>query len=199
MSPLVRPARPTDAEAMGRVTVSSYLAAHRGQVPEPVWLARREHWTPEVSARAWAAALAEIAPDTDPTACVYLVVEPSAGAAGAAVESGGEVVGVAMGQRADAAPWPRTGEVSALYVLPGHQGRGLGRLLVWAVAAHLRERGLPALTIAVLAANTPARRFYQALGGREVAAEVTEEAGHRLPQVVYGWPDTAHLAPGSNP
>jgi ribosomal protein S18 acetylase RimI-like enzyme len=114
------------------------------------------------SARAWAAALAEIAADTDPTVCVYLVVEPSAGAAATAVEPGGEVVGVAMGQRAEASPWPRTGEVSALYVLPGHQGRGLGRLLVWAVAAHLRERGLPALTIAVLAANTPARRFYQA-------------------------------------
>jgi ribosomal protein S18 acetylase RimI-like enzyme len=106
---------------------------------------------------------------------------------------------VAMGQRAEASPWPRTGEVSALYVLPGHQGRGLGRLLVCVVAAHLRERGLPALTIAVLAANTPACRFYQALRGREVAAEVTEEAGHRLPQVVYGWPDTAHFAPGSSP
>ncbi|HTF55476.1 MAG TPA: GNAT family N-acetyltransferase [Pseudonocardia sp.] len=186
MSPLVRLARPVDAEAMGRVTVSSYLAAHRGQVPEPVWLARREHWTPEVSARAWADALAEIAADTDPTACVYLAVEPC-----------GEVVGVAMGQPAEASPLPHTGEVSALYVLPGHQGRGLGRRLVSAVATHLRERGLPALTIAVLAANTPARRFYQALGGREVAAEVTEEAGHQLPQVVYGWPDTAHLISGS--
>jgi ribosomal protein S18 acetylase RimI-like enzyme len=185
---------------MGRVTVSSYLAAHRGQLPEPVWLARREQWTPEVSARAWAAALAEIAADTDATACVYLAVEPPAGdalagdaPAGDAVEPGGEIVGVAMGQRAEAAPWPRTGEVSALYVLPGHQGRGLGRCLVSAVAAHLRERGMSALTIAVLAANTPARRFYQALGGREVATEMTEEAGHQLPQVVYGWPDTTHL------
>jgi len=180
---------------MGRVTVSSYLAAHRGQVPEAVWLARREQWTPEVSARAWAAALAEIAADPEPTACVYLAVEPWAGVDrdGDGVEPGGEVVGVAMGQRAEMSPWPCTGQVSALYVLPGHQGGGLGRCLVSAVAAHLHERGLSALTIAVLAANTPARRFYQALGGREVATEVTEEAGHQLPQVVYGWPDIAHL------
>ena len=57
---------------MGRVTVSSYLAAHRGQVPEAVWLARREQWTPEVSARAWAAALAGLADGTDPITCIYL-------------------------------------------------------------------------------------------------------------------------------
>ena len=193
-SAFARPARAADAEAMGRVTVASFLAAHRGQLPEPVWLARREHWTPEVSARAWAAALAELADSTDRTGCVYVAVEPP-DPVPAAVD--GQVVGVAMGQRAESAPWPRTGEVSALYVLPGHQGRGVGRRLVAAVAAHLREQGLPALTIAVLAANTPARRFYRALGGVEVAAEVTEEAGHELPQVVYGWPDTAQFGQGS--
>ena len=85
----------------------------------------------------------------------------------------------------------------SVYVAPGHQGRGVGRRLVAAVAAHLREQGLPALIIAVLAANTPARRFYRTLGGVEVAAEVTEEAGHELPQVVYGWPDTAQFGQGS--
>ena len=122
----MRPARVADAEAMGRVTVASFLAAHRGQLP-------------------------------------------------------------------DAPPWPRTGEVSALYVLPEHQGRGVGRRLVAAVAAHLRKHGLPALTIAVLAANAPARGFYRALGGLEVATGVTEEDGHQLPEVVYGWPDTAGL------
>jgi len=173
---------------MGRMTVASFLAAHRGQLPEPVWLSRREQWTPEVSARAWAAALAEIADGTDLTACVYVAAARVAGV----VDE--QVVGVAMGQRAEAAPWPRTGEVSALYVLPGQHGRGVGRRLLAEVAAHLREQGLLALTIAVLAANAPARGFYRALGGVEVATEVTEEAGHELPQVVYGWPDTAHLA-----
>jgi ribosomal protein S18 acetylase RimI-like enzyme len=181
-STLVRPARVADAEAMGRVTVASFLAAHRGQLPEALWLSRREHWTPEVSARAWAAALAGLADGTDPITCIYL-----------ATGGAGQVVGVAMGQRAEAPPWPRTGEVSALYVLPEHQGRGVGRRLVAAVAAHLREHGLPALTVAVLAANAPGRGFYRALGGVEVATEVSEEDGHELPEVVYGWPDTAGL------
>jgi hypothetical protein len=55
----VRAAVVEDAPAMGRVMVASFLSAHRGQMPDAAWQKRVDEWTPEVSARGWARAIAE--------------------------------------------------------------------------------------------------------------------------------------------
>jgi hypothetical protein len=57
------------------------------------------------------------------------------------------------------------------------------------VAAHLGAHGMPGLLVRVLAANTPARLFYEALGGVLVLEEEITEDGVVLAQVAYGWPD----------
>jgi len=82
----------------------------------------------------------------------------------------------------------------ARYVRASHQGHGLGRRLVQAVAAQLASLGMSALQIGCLAANVPARRFYESLGGRLVDERLFDEAGVMLPEVVYGWADIGALA-----
>ena len=187
MSVIIRPARVDDAPAMAHMGVETFLSAHRGQMPEAVWLKRRDEWTEEMSARNWARTLREIADDTNPRECVYVAID----------EASDEVVGIAMGQpAADPAP-ANTGEVNVLYVRESHQGRGLGRRLVQAVAGHLRQLGMPALEIAVLTANTPARGFYEALGGQLVREAEFEDYGYLLPEVVYRWADTKALVAAS--
>ncbi len=57
----VRQAVVDDAPAMGRLMVASFLAAHRGQMPEAAFQKRLKEWKPEVSARGWADALAQLA------------------------------------------------------------------------------------------------------------------------------------------
>jgi len=52
---------------------------------------------------------------------------------------------------------------------------------------------MPALIIGCLAANAPARRFYEALGGRVIAEREFDQDGVMLPEVVYGWIDTLAL------
>lgn len=47
------------------------------------------------------------------------------------------------------------------------------------------------MLLSVLAANAPARRFYQALGGEVVGQQPIEIAGVTLAEVAYGWPDVA--------
>jgi ribosomal protein S18 acetylase RimI-like enzyme len=176
---IVREARLADAAAMGRVTVDTFLAAHRGQIPEAVWERRRKDWTHDVSARAWERALRQIADGTSPQECVYVAESET-----------GEIIGVAMaGVDADLA----TAEVYSLYVHPRHQSQGVGRRLLAAVAAHVARHGITRMTIAVLEANAPARRFYEALGGQVVGERPLEEAGFRLPEVVYVWPDVRTL------
>ena len=80
-------------------------------------------------------------------------------------------------------------EVSAVNLTPDYQGQGLGRSLVEKVAAHQARLGRNALIICTLTTNTPARRFYEALGGRAIGTNETEDYGFVEPQVVYGWKD----------
>jgi hypothetical protein len=64
---------------------------------------------------------------------------------------------------------------------------------VQAVAAHLAEEGMTSLRIGCLAAGAPARRFYEALGGRVVGEREFDEDGVMLLLVVSGWDDTRAL------
>jgi ribosomal protein S18 acetylase RimI-like enzyme len=53
-------------------------------------------------------------------------------------------------------------------LLPGLQGRGLGRRLIDALRAELAERGVPAVHLGLDPANTGARAFYERLGFHEL-------------------------------
>jgi ribosomal protein S18 acetylase RimI-like enzyme len=125
----------------------------------------------------------EIAGDASTKECIYV-----------ACDDAGEVIGVAMGQPAEG--FADTGEVNCLYVRVDRHGRGVGRRLVQAVAAYMLQHGLTALRIGVLAANAPARGFYEALGGRVVGVYDIDEYGFTLSGVVYGWPDARTLLQG---
>lgn len=110
-----------------------------------------------------------------------------------------EIVGLAMGGPADAQAHPHAGAVYALYISAHKQGQGLGRRLVQAVAADLVQKGMTALEIGCLAANTPARGFYEAIGGRLAGERPFDEDGVLLPEVVYAWADIQHLAAKAEP
>lgn len=83
------------------------------------------------SESAWNYALHEIADSTDPLERICVAEDET-----------GAVIGLCMGGPPKAEILPNSGEVYALFVLPGHQGRGIGQTLVRAVAAHLEEMGM---------------------------------------------------------
>ena len=175
----VRPARPDDAPAMARVFVDYFHAGHRGQIPD--WLI--ETRTYAASERGWRRNLDELDDDPHPDRCLFLAEDPD-----------GRVVGVTMGGPPKA--WPAddaagdarpTGELYALYVDPGRWRRGVGRALFDATAAWLAARGRRRLVAGVLAANAPARRFYEAAGGRWLGERVFEDEGVALDEAVYVW------------
>ena len=72
------------------------------------------------------------------------------------VEQGGEIVAFAVGNALD-------GNIWALFVAPGHEGRGHGRRLHDTMVDWLFAQGLPRLWLGT-EANTRARRFYGAAG-----------------------------------
>jgi ribosomal protein S18 acetylase RimI-like enzyme len=179
----IRAAVVEDAPDMGRVMVTSFLWAHRGQMPDAAWQQRVDEWTPEVSARGWARAITERAEGKAPLD-VLLVAEDDSGALSALVS----------GSAADEDPSGSIAEIGTLYVLPGRRGRGFGRSLLRAAAGELAGLGFSTLQLGVLTANLPARGFYEAMGGRAIGRRMDDEEGYLLPVTVYGWPDIAALS-----
>jgi GNAT superfamily N-acetyltransferase len=183
---IIRPALPEDAAAMAHVLVDTMQVAHRGQIPDHLLDTPPLAQKYARSERNWRRTLDRIAEGIRPLERVLVAVE------------GGQVVGLGM-----ACPRgiPETefdafeGEVSILYVLPTHQGRGVGRRLLLALMRYLVDVGLPSLVIQCVTANLPARRFYEAMGGTIVGERLFADEGERLPSVVYGWAaaDTARL------
>ncbi|MGW3989965.1 GNAT family N-acetyltransferase [Streptomyces sp. NPDC004830] len=53
-------------------------------------------------------------------------------------------------------------------LLPAYQGRGHGRRLMRTLLAALRDRGAPAVHLAMATANVPARAFYDRMGFHEL-------------------------------
>jgi len=86
-----------------------------------------------------------------------------------AVDAGGPIVGfVATGAADDdVAPPPEgAGELFAIYLRDGWQGRGLGRGLLAAARRSLAEAGFAVAVLWVFDANERARRVYEAGGWR---------------------------------
>jgi ribosomal protein S18 acetylase RimI-like enzyme len=176
----IREAELRDTTAMARVSIDSYRAAHRGQVPEE----SLTKLTYEESERNWARAIRELSEDDECQEFIYV-----------AENDKGLIVGAAMGgpERSDHPLY--TGEIYFLYLLPAYHRQGIGRLLVIRVVERLVEQGMSSLLIRVLKVNDPARRFYEALGGHLVpdVEEQLEEGGAVLVQLAYGWRDVSAL------
>jgi ribosomal protein S18 acetylase RimI-like enzyme len=178
----IRDAVVEDAPAMGHVMVRAWLSAHRGQMPDAAWQKRVDEWTPDVSARAWARLLTEQA-DGDHARVVLLV----------AVADTDDLVALVLGSEAEDDSSGSTAEIDAVYVAPDRQGQGIGRRLLQEAASELANLGFSTLRIGVLTANLDARRFYEAMGGREIGQRTFDEEGVPLPGTIYAWPDIAVL------
>ncbi len=171
---IIRLAQMDDAAALARVIVDSGRAAHQGQMPDELLLRVPLEEAYAESQRNWLRTLHAIADDADAQECIYVAQDAS-----------GEVVGLAMGGPPRTETLEQTGEVYVLYILASHQRRGLGRRLVQAVSDHLAQSGTTALEIGCLAANAPARRFYESIGGHVVRERLFDQDGVMLPEVVY--------------
>jgi GNAT superfamily N-acetyltransferase len=152
---LIRPATAADADAIAALLVTTWRAAYRGIVPDE-FLARLD---PAERAARWR----ELIPDT-----TVLVAEED-----------GELAGVAaLAIPARELDEPGIGEIAVLYVHPSHWRRGIGRALVDAAGAELRDGGCDEAVLWVFEANASGRGFYAALGfSPDGARQARGEAG----------------------
>ncbi|HEY6379545.1 MAG TPA: GNAT family N-acetyltransferase [Candidatus Dormibacteraeota bacterium] len=111
--------------------------------------------------------------------------------------AGGDVIGFASG----GAPARDAGvgadaELDAIYVQPGRQRSGTGRLLAAAVASAAAAAGARTMVVWVLTANLSGRAFYERLGAVASPERVRDiDFGWGLPieEMAYRWDDLSIL------
>jgi GNAT superfamily N-acetyltransferase len=139
----LRDATPADAHALATVHVASWRAAYRGLMPDEVLAGlsvpeREQHWTDRLSA---------------PASRTSVVVAIDARLLVGFAAVGPPVVPV---DRAD----PTLGDLYALYLDPGHWGRGIGTPLHAAALDRLVTHNFTHAGLWILDGNQRALRFY---------------------------------------
>ena len=165
-----RLAMSADAVALGHAHVEAWRESYAGLVPNAVLAAIDPH----LRAAMWRAVLAK-------GGAVHLVERDDA------------IIGFASGGPQLDASLPYSAEFRAIYIRRSSQRRGVGRALMSAVARDLLARGHASAALWVLEGNSSARRFYEALGGREVARREQLRDGFSAVGIAYGWEDLTTL------
>ena len=175
----VRDARVDDAAAMARIQVAGWQHAYGHFMPAEFIAAR----SPEIRTKEWRVRLRD-----QPADVVHLVAEDEGQIVG--IASGGPPMGdevVIEGDTSDC-----DGQCYGLYVAPVRIGLGIGRRLLGKLGSRLLLAGRTSFVLWAFEKNVY-RRFYDRLGGREIARGRWDVDGITLIEIAYGWPDIRAL------
>ncbi len=174
ISPVIRLARPRDAEGIAKVETETWRDAYPTLLPDHYLV--RDLGT----ASRWPKRLRGYVENV-------LVAEAQSG----------DIIGYATwgpARRQWVAPGePVAAQIFELYVHQDHRDQGLGRRFCSTIAKRVAGRGIETLFVEVLEGN-PNRFFYEALGATLTARTQRDFAGERLPTAVYVWTDLKALA-----
>jgi L-amino acid N-acyltransferase YncA len=159
----LRDVREADIPALARLHVETFNETHRrGRPGGPSYELRERQWREAF--------------DRQDGSWFCCVIEDDAGA----------LVGFAKGTPHDGGVPGYAGELNKIYLLQRVQRKGLGRLLLGAVARRFVERGVNSMLLFGDAAN-PSNGFYEAFGADRLYSDAGEFHGG------YGWPDLERL------
>lgn len=170
---VVFPAGPAESSALGDVHVRAWRETYPGILPATYLAALR----PEIHAARFRKQLNAQAP----------------GEVVLAAEGAGGLVGYCAGALLSDDHRLAQAEVFTLYLLKAAQGRGLGARMLGAAAGVLAAQGAGSLVIWVLTNNTPARAFYEHLGGKIAGERSVAGWGGGLRETAYRWDDIGRV------
>lgn len=169
----VRQAVLGDADAIASIWLEAFRVGYRGILPDEA-IARR---TDDAAETYWRTVLA------DPERASFVVVADVPGEA---------AVGFAQAGPCEPEEPGYDQELWKLYIREAHHRRGIGRLLMAAMADRLAARGMSSLMLRALVGNQ-ACGFYERMGGQFLRTEPYEVLGAQVPSELYGWPDLTLL------
>jgi GNAT superfamily N-acetyltransferase len=171
---VIRRAASRDAEAIARVRIDGWRTSYRGLIPA----AYLDGMQVDASTALWDKVLA-----AGPNPASVFVAS-----------HGDEVIGFAAGSLLAEPKFGLNAELTAVYLRREFQRVGLGRRLIAAVVDAQRALGAAGMIVWVIAANKPARAFYEALGAELLVEQAYQWDGMDLLEAAYGWRDLDALA-----
>ena len=153
---VVRPAREDEGSAVGTLFAAACRLAYDGILPERML----NIYEPARQGEAWTGRIGRLAPER----AVHVALRD------------GSIVGFAhlgLAEESSEVGGP-AGELFHLFVGPDSGRTGVGTALVRYARRWFADRGLPVAVLWVFSANTPARRFYEAVGWTHSGAERSE-------------------------
>jgi GNAT superfamily N-acetyltransferase len=160
----LRPATPADADLIASIHSASWQATYRGLLPDAfldgeVTRERAAYWQARLNA-----------PGAERRNVVI-------------AEIAGESIGFACVERQPDSAWGVL--LDNLHALPGHQGIGVGKLLMRAAVDWARAQGESQLYLYVLEGNAPAIGFYERQGWQFAGAEPDHMGGVDITALRY--------------
>lgn len=160
----LRPATPADAGLIASIHAASWQATYRGLLPDDfldgeVSRERAAYWQARLNA-----------PGAERRSVVI-------------AERSGEPIGFVCVERQPDSAWGVL--LDNLHALPGHQGIGVGKLLLQAATDWTAAQGENQLYLYVLEGNTPAIGFYERQGWQFAGAEPDHMGGVDITALRY--------------
>lgn len=172
----IRKASPGDAAVIARIYTETWRDTYAGMIPDRILLGMSD----QRHAALWARNLRN---------------NRRREAAIVAEDDGPGIIGFGSCGPVKEQKLGAAGEIYTLYVLPDFQGLGIGKRLLAALFKTLVDRGQDSALIWVLSQN-PARFFYQAMGGTQVAVRAKPFHDAHLDELAFLWPNLeAAIAP----
>ena len=161
---IVRRAEISDAKQIAKVHVNSWRTTYKGIIPDEVL----DNLSYEKREERWATII--------PKEIVFVAESKER-----------EIVGFSTGGKERSGNYKGyVGELSSIYILEEHQGKGIGRSLVKPIIQELEKLEIYSMIVLVLEDND-SRLFYESLGAEKIDKLQVEIGGKKLNELVYGW------------
>lgn len=175
---VVRPAAPGDEAGIASVQIRAWVESYQAILPAQLL----EPWGPDELTRVWRRRINR----AEQSSFTYV-----------AATGDGDISGFGTCGATRHVALPASAEIPLLYVLRRAQRKGLGRQLMREMAASASATGRGSIGLWVLARNTRAIRFYDALGGICVGERTGRFGGVPTREIGYVWPSDILARSGS--
>ena len=172
----LRKANLADAEAIAAIRIEAWRTTYRGMIPDTYL----DNMQMEENVLQWRTILQAL-PAKEESLRVYVAI------------SDDEVIGFVSVIKLPESKLGKDGEINAIYIRPQWQRCGIGKRMMHKAARSLQEMGCHGCVIWVIDGNSPARNFYEELGGEILIEQDFSWDGLDLTEVGYGWNDLSVL------
>lgn len=172
----LRKANLADAEAIAAIRIEAWRTTYRGMIPDTYL----DNMQMEENVLQWRTILQAL-PAKEDSLRVYVAI------------SDDEVIGFVSVIKLPEPKLGKDGEINAIYIRPQWQRCGIGKRMMHKAARSLQEMGCHGCVIWVIDGNSPARNFYEELGGEILIEQDFSWDGLDLTEVGYGWNDLSVL------